>query len=86
MVVEQVAQRFLHQLDTGAFDGRVYDEVGKLSYEQLLRVSTILAERYRRAPVTAGVHDRKSGETVRARTKVETASVPIAPRLPPLDL
>ena len=40
-----LAADFVQKLDKGGLDGRVIDELGKLSYEQLLRISQLLAQR-----------------------------------------
>jgi hypothetical protein len=39
-------QDFLHRLDSGELDGKLFEEMNKLSYEQLLQVGSWLAERH----------------------------------------
>jgi hypothetical protein len=40
------AHEFLGRLDTGELDGKLFEEMNKLSYEQLLHVGGWLAERH----------------------------------------
>jgi hypothetical protein len=45
MDVHKFAREFLKQLDESKFDGRLFEELSKLSHDQLLRVTQLLAER-----------------------------------------
>lgn len=42
MELEQFALDFIHRLDAGEFDGRVFEVTDKLSREQLLAVHKLL--------------------------------------------